>query len=350
MHEEKTLKNQTSAETLWQCDAEERCATHTESSASLISCPIVRRDFLVRSLVAGASIAGLTLSGNRLSALANPQVIPNSHVATQLHTCGVATNGVIWHTIRYSNPAHWQSSFGNVNAQESNGNTLQFQRVACAGGNNLLHVVALAQNGVIWHTIRYSNSAQWQSFFGNVNAQESNGGSLGFTDVDCAVVGQDLHICGVDTNGVIWHTIRYSSPAHWQSFFGNVNAQESNGSTLHFVRVGCASVNGNLHICGVDTNGVIWHTIRYSNPAHWQSFFGNVNAQESNGGSLSFTDVDCANVGQDLHVCGAATNGVIWHTIRYSNPAHWQSFFGNVNAQESNGNIIQFTAISTGGI
>ncbi len=73
-----------------------------------------------------------------------------------------------------------------------------------------------------------------------------------------------------------------------------------------------------------------------------------MNAQESNGSSLRFSDVDCANVNDNLHVTAVATDGISWHTIRFANS--WQAFFGNVNAQESNGSSLRFSAIGAGGI
>ena len=266
-----------------------------------------------------------------------------SGIGGNLHVTAIARDGIIWHTIRFANS--WQSFFGNVNAQESNGSLLRFSEVGCAGtDNNNLHVTAVATDGTIWHTIRISNS--WQSSFGNVNAQESNGGSLRFGSVDCATIGEDLHVTAVDQNGIIWHTIRFSNGT-WVSGFGNVNNQESNGGILRFSNVGCTAIGEDLHVTAVDQNGIIWHTIRFSNGI-WQSFFGNVNSHESNGGSLRFSDVDCANVGNNLHVTAVATNGISWHTIRFANS--WQSSFGNVNAQESNGSGLRFTAIGAGGI
>ncbi len=158
---------------------------------------------------------------------------------------------------------------------------------------NTLQVVGLATDGTIWHTIRFANGS-WQSTFGNVNNQEGNGGSLRFTDLDCAGIGGDLHITAIATDGTIWHTIRFANGS-WQSNFGNVNNQEGNGGSLRFTHVDCANVGGNLHVAAVNRNHIIWHTIRFANGS-WQSTFGNVNNQEGNGGSLRFTDVGTAGV------------------------------------------------------
>jgi hypothetical protein len=375
---------------------EKKYEKQTKSSTSLFSHSIVRRDFLTKGLMLGTGVMGLSLLGGKF-----PAPTPTLHaqfplaMTDQLHACtratdgqlfhtirfasswqsffgnvnaqesngnslrfsdvdcsgiggnlhvtAIAKDGTIWHTIRFA--SSWQSFFGNVNAQESNGSLLRFSEVSCAGtANNNLHVTAIDQTGIIWHTIRFASS--WQSSFGNVNAQESNGNSLRFSSVDCATIGDDLHVTAVDQTGIIWHTIRFSNGT-WVSGFGNVNNQESNGSSLRFSNVGCAAIGDNLHVTAVDQNGTIWHTIRFSNGS-WQSFFGSVNAQESNGSNLRFSDVDCANVGDNLHVTAIDQTGISWHTIRFS--SSWQSSFGNVNAQESNGNSLRFSAIGAGGI
>jgi hypothetical protein len=204
----------------------------------------------------------------------------------------------------------WQRRFLNVNAKESNGNNLTFVDVSCGGtATKKLHVCAVARSasgrfGQIWHTIRLANGS-WVSQFGNVNDEESNGDTLRFYTVDCTTVGEDLHVCAVDTNGIIWHTIRLANGS-WVPQFGNVN-KESNGGSLRFYSVGCAAIGGDLHVCAVTTSephGQIWHTIRLADGS-WQAQFTNVN-KESNGDTLRFFDVDCANVENQLHVVGAA--------------------------------------------
>jgi hypothetical protein len=313
----------------------ERQEGRTEADEPMPSHLIPRRDFLTRSLVAGIGVIGLGFL-DELPASAALEPEKPLAPANTLHVCGLAESGIIWHTIRFSNGG-WQGSFGNVNAQESNSN-LRFQDVDCSGIGGNLHVCGLGTGGIIWHTIRLSNGS-WQSSFGNVNAQESNS-NLRFQDVGCAgTASNKLHVCGLGTGGIIWHTIRLSNGS-WQSSFGNVNAQESN-SNLRFKKVDCTTVGENLHVCGLGTGGIIWHTIRLSNGS-WQSSFGNVNAQQSNSG-LRFTDISCAAIGGNLHVCGLGTDGRIWHTIRFSNGS-WQGSFGDVNAQESNSDL-RFVAV-----
>ncbi len=257
-----------------------------------------------------------------------------------LHVVSLASNGRLWHTIRFVNGT-WQSAFGDVNAQESN-NPGPFRAVGCAGVGSNLHVVSLTGDGKLWHTIRFTNGA-WQSFFGDVNAQESNNPGP-FTVVGCAGVGSNLHVVSLTGDGKLWHTIRFADGS-WQPFFGDVNAQESNDPGP-FTAISCAGIGGNLHVVSLTGDGKLWHTIRFANGT-WQSAFGDVNAQEANDPG-PFAAVSCAGVGDDLHVIGLAGNGRLWHTIRFVDGT-WQPVFGDVNAQEAN-NPGPFIAASVGGV
>ncbi|GCE20788.1 hypothetical protein [Dictyobacter kobayashii] len=371
-----------------------------------LSQSIARRALFAKGLAIGASVIGLNLlegqpsaSAAIVAALKPSPARLSTQSTTQLHFCGRATNGRLFHTIRFPGGS-WQPSFGDVNAQESNGNTLHFTDVDCAGIVDNLQLTALGRDGIIWHTIRFANgtwapsfgnvnnqesngsflrfnhlgcagtmsgklqltaigrdgiiwhtirfpNGTWAPAFGNVNNQESNGGSLRFIDVDCATIGEDLHVTALGRDGIIWHTIRFANGS-WAPAFGNVNNQESNGGSLRFTDVGCASIGGNLHVTALGRDGVIWHTIRFANGS-WAPAFGNVNNQESNGGSLRFTDVDCANVADTLHVTAIDQSDIVWHTIRFANGS-WQSSFGDVNNQESNGSSLSFTALGAAGV
>jgi hypothetical protein len=107
--------------------------------------------------------------------------------------------------------------------------------------------------------------------------------------------GGNVQIVALDTAGVLWHTIRRPNGT-WEGAFGNVNQQESNGGSLRFTDVSCASdSNGNVQVVASDMAGVLWHTIRHANSnGTWEGAFGNVNQQESNGGGLRFTHVSIA--------------------------------------------------------
>ncbi len=49
----------------------------------------------------------------------------------------------------------------------------------------------------------------------------------------------DPHVTGVNSDGELWHTIRFASGS-WQPFFGDVKAQESNDPGLFYEDIACA--------------------------------------------------------------------------------------------------------------
>ncbi len=237
-----------------------------------------------------------------------------------LHVCGVTSDGRLWHTIRYNNSS-WQPFFGDIEGQT--GNVGSFRKVACAGAGSNLHVCGITADGRIWHTIRFGNGS-WQPFFGDIEGQTGESGT--FQDVACAAIGNNLHVCAITTTGQILHTIRYGN-GYWQNFFGDIEGQT--GESGVFRRVACAGVGNVLHVCGVTTQGNILHTLR-NNSGGWQPFFGDIEGQTGDSGI--FREVACGGVGNQLHVCGVNTDGKILHTIRYNNSS-WQPFFGDISGQ-----------------
>jgi hypothetical protein len=66
--------------------------------------------------------------------------------------------------------------------------------------------------------------------------------------------------------------------------------------------VRCAGVNGELHVCGITSDGNLWHTIRFAQ--NWQPF-GDVKGAVGNPGNL--IDMDCASAAGELHVCAVTS-------------------------------------------
>jgi hypothetical protein len=61
-------------------------------------------------------------------------------------------------------------------------------------------------------------------------------------------VGSELQVVGI-AGGQLWHTIR-NADGTWQSFFGLIEAQESNNPGA-FSAVGCAGVGNQLQVVGI---------------------------------------------------------------------------------------------------
>jgi hypothetical protein len=254
-------------------------------------------------------------------------------IGDNLHVLGVHSNGTIYHTIRFPiTPTTWDwQPWGNVSARvaaiSSPGLGMgiapgSFKSVACASIGNDLHVVGLAANGNIWHTIRFPpgfpNPFDWQPW-GDVTATVAAISSprLGmgiapgsrFSEISCASIGGNLHVVGLHSNGSIYHTIRF--PTDWQPW-GNVSATVQNNPGGQFAaEISCASIGGNLHVVGLHSNGSTYHTIRFptGSPIDWQPW-GNVTARVAAISSPSlplgitpgFISAQSANMGNDLHL------------------------------------------------
>lgn len=234
----------------------------------------------------------------------------------EVHLCEITTDNRIWW--------HKLGTLATSDLRKLISDPGAFSNVGIATLFGELHVCGITfHDGNIWHTVRHHDGS-WQAF-GNVKSQTSNPGT--FIDVSSAGVAGagELHICGVTKNGGIWHTIRHVDGS-WQSFFGDVTSQAGNPGT--FQRVGITSVLNELHVCGITTDGRLWHTIRHADGS-WQAFSDVMSQTSNNLGA--FLDISSAGVSGELHVCGTTSDGSIWHTIRH-NGGGWE-LFENVTAQ-----------------
>ncbi|PTL80858.1 hypothetical protein DAT35_26350 [Vitiosangium sp. GDMCC 1.1324] len=254
---------------------------------------------------------------------------------SQASTACIKPGGTLFHTLRRANGA-WPFPFGNVEAQLSN-NLGNVFRAACAlNAKGELHVCAIDGSGNVWHTIRAADGT-WPLPWEDVEKQTSwKGGPI--PRVACSVDATgNLHVCAIDRNGKLWHTIRTANGT-WPFAFGDVQAQTTKvrrnsgiGPTPH---VACSTnAAGDLHVCAIDVNGGLWHTIRKADGT-WPFAFGDVQAQTRRvGPNIGPTPyVACsADPSGDLHVVVVDLNGGLRHTIR-KNDGSWPFAFGDVLA------------------
>ena len=202
-------------------------------------------------------------------------------VNSELQVLGLTDAGRMWHTIRHADGS-WEPSFGDVKNVEAN-DPGHFSAVSCAGVNGELQTVGLTDTGGMWHTIRHADGS-WEPSFGDVKGAEANDPGH-FSAVSCASVGGtrsgggELHVVALTDDGKMWHTIRFADGS-WEPSFGDVKGAESNDPG-HFTAVRCANVDGELQLLGLTDDGGMWHTIRHPNGA-WQPFFANVKSVEAN--------------------------------------------------------------------
>ena len=81
-------------------------------------------------------------------------------------------------------------------------------------------------------------------------------------------MGDELHVVGVAADGRLLHTIRRPNRG-WQEFRDVGRAAGRPGEA--FAAASCAVVAGELHVCAVAKDGRLWHTVRRTN-GDWQDF------------------------------------------------------------------------------
>ena len=228
----------------------------------------------------------------------------------------LVANGAILHTLLNASGT-WQGFFGNVNGVNGNSD-LQFSQVGGTGVGGTLHVCGVASDGGLYHTYRSANGG-WQGFLGDVNSENTGASVPAFTDVGCAGVQSNglVHVCAVGTDGILYHTYR-NADGSWQGFYGNVNS-ENGDNTPSFSRVSCTTMNDTLYVFGLDNSGGrwgnVWYTYRNADGS-WQGSFTSLN---SFGPCL---DVSCTIIDTILHACAVSNyTGYITH----ASSDNWQS-------------------------
>jgi hypothetical protein len=232
-----------------------------------------------------------------------------------LHLCGVEPDGGLGHS-RQRRDGTWDADFEDVKAATTNPGVVR--GAGCgADAAGVLHVCAITADGGMWHTLREADGA-WQPYFGDVKAATSDPGR--FQSVTCAAEpGGTLHVCGSTTDSGVWHTLRRPDGS-WAPVFGDVKSAV--GSDVGaFLAIGCGVDSADtLHLCGVDPDGWLLHTLRRPDGS-WQQEFDVV----ASGDPGLFRAVACAGDRNEmLHICGITTDGRLWHRILH--PDGWTDF------------------------
>jgi hypothetical protein len=260
--------------------------------------------------------------------------------ATNVQVVAVGPAGQLYHTVRNANGSY-QPSFGIVESVVS-GAPGPFKAACCAAAaNDDVHVVALALNGQLWHTVRHADGS-WQSSFVAVP-----GAPGPVSAVDAVHVDDDLIVAVVGPDGWVYTTKRDDGNGWWDGAF--ILKQGQPNADGPYTDVAIARAGNDAQIVTTSQGGVVYHAWFQENwwwPT-WQGSWNAIAAQESND-PAPFGAVSCSLVdGGDLHVLAIGDGGQMFHTIRHPDGS-WQSWFGWVNGQESNG-FATFSAIGSAG-
>lgn len=129
--------------------------------------------------------------------------------------------------------------------------------VSCAWVNGGLHVCAVDSDGGLWHTIRHADGS-WNYNWEDVKAVV---GDIGYVkDVSCVEVNGELHVCAVVAGGHLTHIIRHADGS-WTGL-GDVKTVVDHGYYMgYLVAVSCAGINGELQVCAVNSAGRLMHIV-----------------------------------------------------------------------------------------
>jgi hypothetical protein len=281
--------------------------------------------------------------------------IDSALVTGELHVCAATTAGTLLHTFR-NTAGVWQAFWGDVgNAAGLPSTTNEQEYVGMCGVGTMLHVCTTSRgrprpgSGIqpawvwpIFHATRSTGvGAFWSPFVVVSPGPQFPTIQTVFTEITCANVAGTVQMCALGYwNRELWHTIQLTpSPSEsWQPF-GNVNNVLNNSPQQGMFAVSVAGLGSNLHLCGLSSNGSIFHTIRMSVPPSWQNPEGSGQATWSNVGAEVGgvprgvpTFVDCAGADGNLHVSCLTDTGAVFHTIRTSTPPGWQNPEGSGQA------------------
>ena len=163
---------------------------------------------------------------------------------------GVTADGGLWATTRKS--ASEFHPFTRSAPPAGGDPTVRAVALAAATGEVVkTHVAAVSGDGHLWHTV--GRPGHWPPLQ-DVERTAAGDKPGDLTDVACS---DDLDMGAVAGDGHVWHTTRDASTT-WTRFT-DPEAAKDVGT---FMRIGVAQIQSGLHICGVTSDGRLWHTLR----------------------------------------------------------------------------------------
>ncbi|MEU9034814.1 M23 family metallopeptidase [Streptomyces sp. NPDC048352] len=214
------------------------------------------------------------------------------------HVLAVSNEGKLYHALRFADRS-W-TGFGDVAGEA--GTLANITQVAAVSSGTEVQVVVVA-DGKVYHTVRRANGT-WAPF-----GAVGNPGAAPVTKVAMSQVGSDTQIVAV-SNGTLFHTVRHADGT-WTSW-GDASA-ETGVTGVDDVAV--AGTGGDLQLVVTAEGGAKrYHGARF---ASGQWVLNDLSAVVPAG--VTVTDVAAAAVDNELQAAFVTTDGRVLHTIRAFN-------------------------------
>jgi hypothetical protein len=199
------------------------------------------------------------------------------------------------------------TSWGGID----DGGPRELYGVTCAGSHGYLHLVGQGSDGQLYHALRMPGGV-WQDRFSMIRADRLGGPEM-FTTAACACDGDVLHLIVLDADGQLCHTMRDTDGA-WHDF-QRLGRGQLHDTPTRFVAIDCAAVGNCLQIVGAASDGLLYHTVRWPDGT-WQRYFGVLGGQQYGGAPRFALSVGCARVHHGLEVIAVGADNQLFHATR----------------------------------
>ncbi|MGW6933556.1 CHAP domain-containing protein [Lentzea sp. NPDC054927] len=233
------------------------------------------------------------------------------------HYTAIGTDNVLYHTIRNADGS-WQG----WNRMPGNAGEARFQAsnvTLAATPNGELHVFAIGNDGLMYHTIRNADGS-WQEW----NAMPGAGTRF-FQARSFTATGMPDNTVQIVANGpdkILYHSIR-NADGSWQNW--GALAGRAGSSNFQASEVAIAGhANGSVQLVATGNDGLIYHTIRGANGSWdgWNAVQGVGTAPNFQASALAIA----ANANGDTQIAAVGNNGLVHHNIRKADTS-WQGWF-----------------------
>lgn len=234
-----------------------------------------------------------------------------------LHVVGATGDGRLWYTVRKAVTHGWTPFRARELSAAGPGPFLRAAVTTARQANRVEVVVAgVTADGALWVTTRKSGN-EFHPF--TRMAPPPTGGDPTFRAVTLAAVTGDevkTHLAAVTGDGHLWHTV--GRPGHWPAL-QDVELTAAGDKPGDLTDVACAD---DLDMGAVSGDGHVWHTTREASTA-WTRFTDPEAAKNVG----TFTRIGVTQIQSGLHICGITSDGKLWHTLRTGVPG---AKFGDV--------------------